>query len=137
MKIVKLKYNDSTEQFIQATMDDNSVATIPVESSGWYNDLLNEALESGMKVEPFQTEEEKSEIMAQDARARRNELLNETDWLVLRHLRETALGRDSTLTEEQYNELEVYRQELTDLPEQKGFPDQFAWPKTPSFVTSL
>lgn len=137
MNILKLKYSDDTEKFVMATMEDNSTATIPVESTGWYNDLLNEALESGMEIEPFQTEEERLELIAVEVRSKRTELLNETDWLVLRHLRETALGRDSTITEEQYKELEEYRQSLTDLPEQKGFPEQVTWPEAPSFVTSL
>lgn len=137
MQIVKLKYSDSTEQYVVATMEDSSVATIPVDSTGWYNDLLNEALESGMEIEPFMTEEEKSKAAANEIRAKRNQLLSGTDWLVLRHIRETGLGLDSTLTEDQYKQLEEYRQSLTDLPEQKGFPDQVTWPESPSFVTLL
>jgi hypothetical protein len=38
------------------------------------------------------------------------EFLNSTDWQVLRHIRQTALGIPTSLTEEQYLELENQRQ---------------------------
>ena len=37
------------------------------------------------------------------------EFLNSTDWKVMRHLRQKALGEPTTLTEEQYLELEQQR----------------------------
>ena len=39
------------------------------------------------------------------------EFLNSTDWKVMRHLRQKALGIPTTLTEEQYIDLEQQRQE--------------------------
>jgi len=38
------------------------------------------------------------------------EFLNSTDWKVLRHMRQKALGITTTLTEQQYIELEQQRQ---------------------------
>jgi hypothetical protein len=38
------------------------------------------------------------------------EFLNSTDWQILRHLRQKALGVTTSLTEEQYLELEQQRQ---------------------------
>lgn len=40
------------------------------------------------------------------------EFLNNTDWKVLRHMREKALGLETSLTEEQYLELERQRDEV-------------------------
>ena len=37
------------------------------------------------------------------------EFLNSTDWQVMRHLRQKALGEPTSLTEEQYLELEQQR----------------------------
>jgi hypothetical protein len=37
------------------------------------------------------------------------EFLNSTDWKVMRHLRQKALGEPTSLTEEQYLELEQQR----------------------------
>lgn len=39
------------------------------------------------------------------------EYLNSTDWMVLRHIRQQALGIPTSLTEEQYLDLEIKRQE--------------------------
>ena len=44
--------------------------------------------------------------------AEHREFLNSTDWMVLRHIREKALGIDTTLTDEQYLELEGRRQSI-------------------------
>lgn len=42
------------------------------------------------------------------------EFLNSTDWKVLRHVRQKALGVPTTLTEEEYLELEQQRQTAAD-----------------------
>jgi hypothetical protein len=69
-------------------------------------------------------------------RQKRNSLLSDTDWLVLRHQDETARGVQTTLTTEQYTELLNYRQELRDLPENPSldvfnpvFPTKPTWIK--------
>jgi hypothetical protein len=65
----------------------------------------------------------------------RNKLLSETDWFALRHQDEIARGMQTTLTEEQYQELLNYRQSLRDLPEDPNldvFNPQF--PQKPSWM---
>jgi len=42
--------------------------------------------------------------------AQQREILNSTDWKVLRHIRQKALGITTSLTEEQYLELERQRE---------------------------
>jgi len=39
------------------------------------------------------------------------EYLNSTDWMILRHLRQKTLGIDTSLTEDQFRDLEITRQE--------------------------
>lgn len=43
--------------------------------------------------------------------AQQREFLNSTDWKVLRHIRQKALGITTSLTEEQYLELERQRED--------------------------
>lgn len=43
--------------------------------------------------------------------AQNREILNSTDWKVLRHIRELALGLDTSLSEEEYLALEQQRAE--------------------------
>ncbi len=57
-----------------------------------------------------------------DIRAKRERLLQETDWTLLRAL-ETG---DSVPTE-----WSVYRQALRDVPQQPGFPEDVEWPELP------
>ena len=52
------------------------------------------------------SEEKQQEII----KAEKQEFLNSTDWKVLRHIRQKALGIATSLTEEQYLELENQRQ---------------------------
>ena len=49
-----------------------------------------------------------------DENADKREYLRSTDWMVLRHVREKALGLETSLTEDKYLELEQKRQETAD-----------------------
>lgn len=84
------------------------------------------------------------EQRAARVRSARNAKLDETDWIVLRHIEETALNNGTTLIESEYEELLSYRQELRDLTLQDGFPweggdnDEIPWPTvTETAVLSL
>jgi hypothetical protein len=57
--------------------------------------------------------------VAKKARARRTELLQETDWCAL---------NDVTMS----TEMATYRQALRDVPAQEGFPHTITWPTKPS-----
>lgn len=56
------------------------------------------------------------------ARARRDALLSETDWHVTRAI-ESGSSVPAGMT--------TYRQALRDVPEQEGFPDNITWPEAP------
>ena len=62
-------------------------------------------------------------MTAEEARAKRDKLLADTDWTQV-----LDAPIDAT-TREAYR---VYRQALRDIPEQEGFPSTIIWPKLPS-----
>jgi hypothetical protein len=83
-------------------------------------------LESGVWKQAWNvvtlSDEEQQQIQAtaaQNTRAKRNQLLAETDWT---QLSDSSVA--STWTE--------YRQALRDLPSQEGFPYTVTWPTKPS-----
>jgi hypothetical protein len=59
--------------------------------------------------EDLDSEAESKRIELENAEKR--EFLNSTDWKILRHLRQKALGIETSLTEEEYADLENQRQE--------------------------
>jgi hypothetical protein len=66
------------------------------------------------KVKPRPQEELDSESAAKQLEldnAEKREFLSSTDWKVMRHIRQLALGIPTTLTEEEYVALEQQRQE--------------------------
>lgn len=63
-----------------------------------------------------------------NTRARRDGLLTELDKVVSNPL------RYDTLTVEQKNVLSTYRDDLLDVPQQEGFPDDVKFPKKPEFL---
>ncbi len=78
-----------------------------------------------------------TEIARQIFNRNRENKLKETDWMILRHQDEIARTVQTTLTNEQYQELLNYRQALRDMPEDPNF-DIFnpQWPEKPSFMDS-
>lgn len=67
------------------------------------------------------TDEEK----ALTVRGERDSLLKELDAVTANPL------RWSSFSEDQQQNLAVYRQELLDVPQQEGFPEAVEWPKLP------
>ena len=60
--------------------------------------------------------------LMEEVRKKRNNLLQQSDWAVMRALE----------TETDYTALHEYRQQLRDLPEQPLFPDPLTWPQPPT-----
>ena len=54
------------------------------------------------------------ELALQQEKAEARQFLAETDWMVLKYLRHQALGRDPSMTEEEYLALELQRQAAAD-----------------------
>ena len=65
------------------------------------------------------------EDRAKAAREKRDELLAETDYLLM---------PDYPISEEALAALKTYRQALRDVPEQTGFPNTIEWPSKPEVI---
>jgi len=63
------------------------------------------------------------EILEKEVRQERDQLLAETDWIVI---------RSQELGEPIPTEWQTYRQALRDITEQSGFPDNVEWPLSPT-----
>lgn len=62
------------------------------------------------------------DLKARHARERRNELMNESDWTVIRSVE---------MSTELAQSWKDYRQALRDIPSQPGFPFVVVWPQKP------
>jgi len=71
-----------------------------------------------------QVEQEKINKKWQEIRNKRNQLLKETDYLVL---------SDYPLSPENKNLIEVYRQQLRDIPQNYSNPFDVVFPEKPNF----
>ena len=86
-------------------------------------DYLRQTLEFyGFKVgDELLTDEDR----AQSAREKRDQLLAETDYLLM---------PDYPISSETLASLKAYRQALRDVPEQAGFPSKIEWPEKPEAI---
>jgi hypothetical protein len=64
----------------------------------------------------------------------RNQVLGSTEWLVARQRDEQDLGRQTTLTVEQFSELLAFRQDLRDWPQSSEFPESQHRPTAPNWI---
>ena len=64
-----------------------------------------------------------TEAEAQAARLKRNALLAETDWIVLKAAEVGAVADPGWI---------IYRQALREVPQQSGFPSNVTWPTPPA-----
>lgn len=85
---------------------------------------LEEEEEWDRLIEEQTKQKEKEEPIrkAEEIRFQRNQLLAETDWVVIK-----AQESDSKIP----SSWKQYRQELRDITEQKDFPHNIIWPKKP------
>lgn len=107
--------------------------------SGYVNGQPHEIKEYGPLPEgwsdtppPLTTEE-----LFDRLRGQRDARINSVLWMRERHSDELALGKETTLTPEQYTALLTYIQALRDLPAQPGAPwdgggELTPWPELPS-----
>jgi len=70
-------------------------------------------------------------------RAWRNQVLQSTQWLVLRDAEELETGEGTTLRAEEFKQLLAYRQALRDWPDHAEFPDARSRPVEPDWLGAL
>ncbi|WYX15055.1 phage tail assembly chaperone [Achromobacter xylosoxidans] len=76
------------------------------------------------------------EQLAVAERAWRGSQLDGTDALVQRHRDEFEDGADTTLSADQYQELQAYRRALRDWPEMPSFPSAELRPTAPAWLAA-
>lgn len=106
----EVEYNDHNEEIT----DFSEFDVIMTDRQAEIDRRNEEAVQEALNNEP--SEEEKD-------RAERDDLLNETDWIVVKYL---DIG---TLVPQEWSE---YRQALRDITEQAGFPGNVDWPTEPT-----
>jgi hypothetical protein len=77
-----------------------------------YNNIQNQTHffnTSTLTVDGLTTEQLSQNSITNENNQKR-EFLNSTDWKVLRHIREKAIGVETTMTEQEYLDLEAERQ---------------------------
>ena len=67
----------------------------------------------------------------------RNNVLQSTQWLVLRDAEELEMGEGTTLRSEEFKQLLTYRQALRDWPDNPDFPDTRSRPVEPDWLEGL
>ena len=73
-----------------------------------------------------------TEQIESEVRSKRDTLLAETDWVVIRHRDEVEEGIPTSLSPEEYSSIQAYRRDLRDITEQSGFPENINWPIPPN-----
>ncbi|MFZ3279657.1 phage tail assembly chaperone [Pseudomonas sp.] len=88
--------------------------------------------------QPVLTEPLSSPVaLASHGRAWRNQVLQNTQWLVFRDAEELEVGGGTTLRAEELKQLLAYRQALRDWPNQPDFPDARSRPVEPDWLEDL
>jgi hypothetical protein len=103
--------------------------------AGQANGKVISASHSG---QPVLTEPLSSPVaLASDERAWRNQVLQNTQWMVFRDAEELEVGGGTTLRAEEFKQLLAYRQALRDWPNQPDFPDARSRPVEPDWLEGL
>lgn len=77
------------------------------------------------------------QALASRERAWRDNVLQDTQWLVWRDAEELEVGEGTTLRTEEFKQLLAYRQALRDWPNDPEFPDAQARPVEPDWLEGL
>lgn len=120
-------YKETTEEPYASQLKEikEGLATNKLKLQTISNDEWNNIISKITGI-PIPTKISKEEIIRQ----KRDNLLQEADTLLLKYQEQTALG----VIEEDHNyylNLLKYKQELRDLPQQAGFPDNVVFPELP------
>lgn len=71
------------------------------------------------------------EELAAQARAERDSKIQAVTWRLERYERQKVIGLKTADADDWYKAALRYLQDLRDVPEQAGFPENIAWPKEP------
>lgn len=104
------------------------------EYSSKYVDVINKVLKDIPENYSFNIKEEfvylpkvrqdPAVMLASSIKLKRDKLLLKSDWT-------DTLSAKPRLGDTLYNQWQTYRQELRDIPQQQGFPENITWPIPP------
>lgn len=124
--MIRYKYNDQeypTFSILRQAIQENEHVA--------YGDFSTqkEFEEAGLKVEFVEVPDPviPDSTYASRAREERDRLLQESDYLLM---------PDYPISEENLEEVSVYRQQLRDITKQEGFPKEIEWPIKPDILES-
>ena len=89
--------------------DSISVATITDDEYQQINDETHCFNPQTLRVEPTSNEVLENKVILEE-NAQHRDFLESTDWKILRHIRQQALGLETSLSEDEYLDLEQRRQ---------------------------
>ena len=64
----------------------------------------------------------------------RDDYLAASDWLIVRHKDQIEQGYPASLSDDDYQAIQDWRQALRDLPETVNTPDEWEWPDKPECI---
>lgn len=85
--------------------------------------------DKGDYLEAVNLPEKSIEQKSSEVRAERDRRIDAARWRIERYQTQLAAGLETTDTAEQYQAVLMYIQDLRDVPEQEGFPDNIRWPE--------
>ena len=88
--------------------------------------------DKGDYLEAVKPPEPSIEDKQAQVRAERDRRINAIRWRIERYQTQEAAGLKTTDTADYYRALLLYVQDLRDIPEQAGFPDEVKWPEEPT-----
>lgn len=106
------------------------------------NDLTNSDriqyekwVSEGNKPDPVPSKT--TDQLSAEARLKRDQLLNNTYWLVERHRNQLDANLTTSITDVEFMEILTYQQELRDVPAQFDFPEEITWPTVPGVLINV
>ena len=121
--VVRRERNDGTEDEPKiAIYDQPMVMECP---SNVIDTVLTQAKSKAYNGEVTVEEIPEPPMTEEEARAKRDKMLAETDW---------TQTLDAPLSDEMKEAFRVYRQALRDIPQQENFPAEIIWPTKPETV---
>ena len=116
------KWADAEHTMLDCEIEHPTFGWIPYTTSENDHGLGKEIWGNRDNLDIAEYEGLSDEILANQIRAQRDSLLEQTDYLMM---------SDYPISDDRLAKVKIYRQALRDVPEQSGFPRTITWPKKP------
>ena len=116
------KWADAEHTMLDCEIEHPTFGWIPYTTSENDHGLGKEIWDNRDNLDIAEYEGLSDEILANQIRAKRDSLLEQTDYLVT---------SDYPIEPDRLAKVKIYRQALRDIPEQSGFPRSITWPEKP------